>query len=145
MLANKLEEKQAKRRLKHRFNFKNMDSMRFKRKKETLRHKRVRSRVFGTAEQPRLNVKRSLKYILLQLINDETKKTIASAWSKGLKADKENPYRGKIALAYETGLVLSKLAREKGVIKICFDRGGRSYHGRVKAAADGARAGGLIF
>ncbi|MEK7508543.1 MAG: 50S ribosomal protein L18, partial [Patescibacteria group bacterium] len=65
--------------------------------------------------------------------------------SQGLKAGKESGLTGKTGLAYETGLVLAKEAVKKGVEKVCFDRGGYKYHGRVKAVADGARAGGLKF
>lgn len=109
------------------------------------RHGRVRAKVFGTAQRPRLSVFRSLKYIFLQLIDDEKGKTILGFSSRGLKPSKENPYQGKKALAFEAGRQLAKEALAKGVKEVCFDRGGYLYHGRVAAAAEGARNGGLKF
>ena len=110
-----------------------------------MRHARVRGRVQGTEVMPRLSVFRSLKQIYAQLINDESGKTLVSVSSRGLKASKESGLTGKTGLAYETGVALAKEAIKKGVEKVCFDRGGYKYHGRVKAVADGARAGGLKF
>lgn len=114
----------------------------FKRK---LRHQRVRSVVQGTRERPRLSVYRSLKQVFLQLIDDEDKKTLLSISSKKMVKTAENPYKGKMALAYVAGLNLAKKALEKGIQNVCFDRGGFAYHGRIKAAAEGARIGGLKF
>ena len=122
-----------------------MDLVKQKKDKRKLRHARVRGRVSGTAVMPRLSVFRSLKQICAQLIDDESSKTLVSVSSQGLKVDKESGLTGKTGLAYETGLVLAKEAVKKGVEKVCFDRGGYKYHGRVKAVADGARAGGLKF
>jgi large subunit ribosomal protein L18 len=116
-----------------------------KRQRRSLRHQRVRGKIRGTAAQPRLSVFRSLKHICAQLINDTAGKTLASATSCGLKISKDNTLKGKLALAYETGLALAKAASKKKIKKVCFDRGGYKYHGRVKALADGARAGGLEF
>ena len=116
-----------------------------KQDKRERRQRRVRAKVFGTASCPRLNVFRSLKGIYAQLIDDESSKTLVFVSSKGLKVGKESGLTGKTGLAYETGLVLAKEAVKKGVEKVCFDRGGYKYHGRVKAVADGARAGGLKF
>lgn len=110
-----------------------------------MRHLRVRGRLSGTAEKPRLVVFRSLKHIYAQLIDDVAGRTLASATSRGLKISKDNTLKGKTSLAYETGLTLAKAANKKKIKKICFDRGGYKYHGRVKAAAEGARAGGLEF
>ncbi len=122
-----------------------MDLIKQKRDKRKLRHARVRGRVQGTAAMPRLSVFRSLKQIYAQLIDDEAGKTLVSVSSQGLKISKENSLAGKTGLAYETGLALAKVAVKKGIEKVCFDRGGYKYHGRVKAVADGARAGGLKF
>lgn len=109
------------------------------------RHDRVRAKIKGDAEKPRLSVNRSLREIFVQLIDDEKGKTIVGLSSRGLKIAKDNPLKGKQASAYEAGLALAKAAREKSIENVCFDRGGRLYHGRVKAVAEGARAGGLKF
>lgn len=122
-----------------------METLKAKRNRRIRRHARVRSIVSGTAVRPRLSVSRSLQSVFLQLIDDEAQKTIFSVASKGLKAGKDNTYKGKTALAYEAGLALAKKALEKKIETVCFDRGGYAYHGRVKAVAEGARAGGLKF
>lgn len=109
------------------------------------RHCRVRARIKGTAEKPRLSIYRGLENVMAQLIDDEKSKTILGVNSRALKVSLDNPHKGKMAKAYETGLAVAKAALEKGIKQVCFDRGGYLYHGRVKAAADGARAGGLIF
>jgi len=113
--------------------------------KRELRHQRVRSVVRGTKENPRLSIYRSLKNVFLQLIDDENGKTLLSVSSKKALKAKENPYKGKMALAYASGLDLAKKALEKSIQNVRFDRGGFAYHGRVKAAAEGARTGGLKF
>lgn len=122
-----------------------MQSTKAKRQKLERRHQRVRAKVSGTALRPRLSVRKSLKYITLQLVDDVNGKTLVAATSRGLKAGKENPFQGKTAAAYEAGLVLAKKALENKITEVCFDRGGSAYHGRVKAVAEGARAGGLKF
>ncbi len=106
------------------------------------RHLRVRKRVRGTAERPRLAVYRSNRYIYAQVIDDETGVTLASASSReaGL-AD-----RGlSVDTAGEVGKLIAARATDAGVVTVVFDRGGYAFHGRVKALADGARAGGLEF
>lgn len=105
----------------------------------------MRAKIFGTAKKPRLSVFRSLKDVFVQLIDDEAGRTLASQASRGLKPGQENHLKGKTALSYEAGLALAKKAAELGVKDVCFDRGGYLYHGRVKAVAEGARAGGLKF
>jgi large subunit ribosomal protein L18 len=107
------------------------------------RHKHVRSRVAGTTQRPRLNVFRSSKHIYAQLINDETSSTIvaASSLDKDLQLEKGSD----IEAAKKVGEAVAKLAVEKGVTKVVFDRGGYLYHGRVKALADAAREAGLEF
>ena len=107
------------------------------------RHRRIRGKVSGTAERPRLAVFRSNKGIFAQLIDDEAGTTLASAsWlalrGKGLKGTKSEQ-------AAEVGKLIAQRAKEKGVDRVVFDRGGYLYHGRVKALADAAREGGLKF
>jgi large subunit ribosomal protein L18 len=113
-------------------------------KKRKQRHLRVRKKVFGTPERPRLNVFRSSRHIYAQLIDDTKGVTLASASTldKELR-DKVNG--GTVEAAHQVGLLIAKRAVEKGYKKVVFDRGGYLYHGRVKALADGAREGGLDF
>ena len=105
------------------------------------RHRRVRGRVAGTAERPRLAVARSNKRIYAQLIDDDRGHTLAAAGSH------EAPLRGlpKGEAAAEVGKLLAERAKQAGVERVVFDRGGYKYHGRVKSLADGAREGGLEF
>ena len=107
-------------------------------------HTRIREKMSGTAERPRLNVYRSLNHIYTQLIDDATGTTIASASSAGKKGE-EKPYGGNIEAAKVVGKMIAERAQEKGVKKIVFDRGGYLYHGRVKALAEAAREAGLDF
>ena len=107
-------------------------------------HARIREKMSGTAERPRLNVYRSLNHIYTQLIDDLNGVTIASASSFGKKsADKK--YGGNVSAAAEVGKLIAERAKEKGIKKVVFDRGGYLYHGRVKALADAAREAGLDF
>ncbi|MBI5731798.1 MAG: 50S ribosomal protein L18 [Candidatus Magasanikbacteria bacterium] len=122
-----------------------MNAIKVKRQKLALRHRRVRSKIFGTADIPRLSVRRSLKNIFLQLIDDSCGKTLVAVDSRLLKLSLKNPFKGKTGLAYEAGMALAVRAKKKGLERVCFDRGGYAYHGRVRAAAEGARNGGLIF
>jgi len=112
-----------------------------KKKKRYQRHKRVRSKISGTKERPRLCVFKSLKHIYVQLIDDKNKKTLVSASDSEIT----KKISGKIAKAKEVGKLVSKKAIEKKIEKVVFDRGGYKYHGRVKALADGAREEGLKF
>jgi large subunit ribosomal protein L18 len=106
------------------------------------RHKRVRRKVFGTAERPRLVVFRSNRGITAQLVDDSTGRTLASAgWMAVPKSFKGN----KTEQATEVGKLLAAAAKKAGVETILFDRAGYLFHGRVKALADGAREGGLKF
>ncbi len=107
-------------------------------------HTRIRQKMSGTAGRPRLNVYRSLNHIYTQLIDDATGVTIASASSMGKKSD-EKKSGGNVAAAAAVGKLIAERAKEKGITKIVFDRGGYLYHGRVKALADAAREGGLEF
>lgn len=109
------------------------------------RRKRVRARVSGSANRPRLCVFRSLSGMEAQLINDETGRTIASSRSKGLLKEDAGDRKGKVAIAYIVGKTLAKKAKELGIVHVVFDRAGYRYHGRVAAVADGARDGGLVL
>ncbi len=106
------------------------------------RHKRVRGKVSGTPERPRLNVFRSETNIYAQVIDDTTGRTLVSASS----LEKDFSCDGtKTDAARKVGEMVSERARAKGIEAVVFDRGGYLYHGRVKALAEGARAGGLQF
>ena len=106
------------------------------------RHRRIRGKIFGTAERPRLVVFRSNKGISAQLIDDDSGKTLASASWTGLPGS----FKGdKTAQATEVGKQLAAAAKKAGIETVVFDRGGYLFHGRVKALADGAREGGLSF
>jgi len=111
------------------------------RKARERRHKRVRTKVFGTAGRPRLVVFRSNRGIEAQLVDDVESRTLAAASWLHLRSFKGN----KTAQAAEVGKLLSQRAKEAGLETVIFDRGGYLYHGRVKALADAAREGGLKF
>jgi large subunit ribosomal protein L18 len=106
------------------------------------RHRRVRKHVQGTAERPRLAVFRSNKGISAQLIDDITATTLAAASWQGLPKSFSGT---KTEQAAEVGKQLAAAAKKAGIESVVFDRGGYLYHGRVKALADGAREGGLVF
>jgi large subunit ribosomal protein L18 len=110
-----------------------------------IRHKRVRAVVQGTAETPRLSVFRGLKNITLQLIDDVKGNTLCHVNSTEIKPEKIEGKQAKVAISYLAGKKLAELAKTKKIEKVVFDRGGYRYHGRVAAAADGARDGGLKF
>jgi large subunit ribosomal protein L18 len=106
------------------------------------RHRRIRGKVAGTAERPRLAVFRSNKGIFAQLVDDESGRTIAGASWLGLKKS----FKGnKVEQAAEVGKAVAEAAKKAGIETVVFDRGGYLYHGRVKALADAAREGGLKF
>jgi large subunit ribosomal protein L18 len=109
------------------------------------RHSRVRSRITGTSERPRLNVFRSLSDIYVQIIDDNTGHTLVAASSIDHKLRDEVKGLNKTEQAMKIGKAVAERAREKGIQKVVFDRGGYRYIGRVKALADGAREGGLEF
>ncbi|HIX13708.1 MAG TPA: 50S ribosomal protein L18 [Candidatus Anaerofilum faecale] len=106
------------------------------------RHRRVRGKISGTAERPRLAVFRSSKHIYAQIIDDVAGVTLASASS--MDKDFEG-FGGNIEAATKVGNAIAKKALEKGINTVVFDRGGFVYHGRVKALAEGAREGGLTL
>jgi large subunit ribosomal protein L18 len=106
---------------------------------------RVRKSVFGSPERPRLSVFRSDKHIYAQLVDDFSGKTLAAVSS--VKGDVRGELKngGNIAAAMKVGEAIAARAKEIGITKVAFDRGGRMYHGRIKALADAARKGGLKF
>lgn len=142
-----------------------MVNPKLKREKRVRRHRRVRAKISGTSKVPRLCVFRSAKHIYAQLIDDEKGKTLVSVSDLKIKGKskrakpkttkkptsakvsegKEEKRSGKIALAYEAGKLIAEKAIKKKIKKVVFDRGAYKYHGRVKAVAEGAREGGLIF
>ncbi len=109
------------------------------------RHLRVRKRVVGTPDQPRLNVYRSLKHIYAQVIRDDTGETLVQASSIDPEIRSQIKHGGNIPAAVMVGELIAKRALEKGVSKVVFDRGGYLYHGRVAALANAAREAGLDF
>lgn len=128
--------------------------------KRQRRHARVRARVSGTAEKPRLFVFRSNRHIVAQIIDDRKNKTLLAADDEGIKVGKTKPIEqkkeegkkpaekelaGKQAIAFEVGKKIAVKAKEMKITEVVFDRGGYLYHGRVKSLADGAREGGLKF
>lgn len=107
------------------------------------RHRRVRKKIVGTAERPRLCVYKSLRHIYAQLIDDESGRTLAAASTLDPQFDGS---RGcNIEAAKAVGRLIAARARERGIDRVLFDRGGYLYHGRVRALADAAREGGLKF
>jgi len=117
-----------------------MDAARAKRQGRIRRHARVRRRVVGTAERPRLAVFRSSRHIYAQLVDDSAGRTLAAAGSVSLPGDGD-----KKAAAKRVGGELASQARAAGIGSVVFDRGGYQYHGRVQALAEAAREGGLDF
>jgi large subunit ribosomal protein L18 len=104
-------------------------------------HERIRRKLSGTGERPRLNVYRSLNHIYAQVIDDQKGETLVSASTLALKVKTG----GNLAAAREIGKAVAELAVKQGIKKVVFDRGGYLYHGRIKALADAAREAGLEF
>jgi len=104
-------------------------------------HERIRRKLSGTPERPRLNVYRSLNHIYVQVIDDQKGETLVSISTLALKLKTG----GNVAAAKEIGKSIAEKAQEKGIKKVVFDRGGFLYHGRIKAVADAAREAGLEF
>ena len=107
------------------------------------RHLRVRKKIEGTPERPRLVVFRSSKHIYAQIVDDQRGVTLVGGadTSEGVQVEG----KGKVARSFALGRLIAAKAKDKGIAKVVFDRGGYQYHGRVKAVADGARKGGLEF
>jgi large subunit ribosomal protein L18 len=117
-----------------------------RRRRRATRHKRVLKKVRGTAERPRLVVFRSLKNIEGQLVDDDRGATLVGISTLAIDTTAEmEDLSGKVAASYAAGRALAEKAKADGIETIVFDRGGYRYQGRVKAFADGARAGGLKF
>ncbi len=109
------------------------------------RHQRVRKNIYGTSARPRLNVYKSSAEIYAQVIDDEAGKTIISASTIDVELRKSLKGLKKSEQARKVGALLADRAKQKGIKEVVFDRGGFRYMGRVKALADGAREGGLVF
>lgn len=109
------------------------------------RHRRVRKRVRGTAERPRLCVFRSQRYIYAQIIDDDSGRTLAAAGSHERALLPEESSRSNTAAAAAVGKAIGERAKAAGITRVVFDRGGYLYHGRVRALAEGAREAGLEF
>ena len=109
------------------------------------RHRRVRGKISGTPERPRLCVTRSNSNIYAQVIDDVSHTTICGVSALGPEFKATGKKGGTVEGAAEIGTIIGKMAQEKGVTKVVFDRGGHLYHGRVKALADAAREAGLVF
>jgi large subunit ribosomal protein L18 len=110
-----------------------------------VRKVRIRRRVRGSAARPRLAVFRSLNHIAAQLVDDDAGRTLVAADSRSKEFRTEHHTGGNVAAAKAIGTLLAERAKAHGVERVIFDRGGYTYHGRVKALADAARAGGLVF
>jgi large subunit ribosomal protein L18 len=110
-----------------------------KRSAQTRRHLRVRRKIAGTAERPRLTVYRSNRHIYAQLIDDVSARTLAAASDREVQAAGD-----KKVTAKAVGTLIAQRAKGSGITTVVFDRGGRLYHGRIAAVAEGAREGGLV-
>ncbi len=119
--------------------------MRDKNLRRKLRHYRIRKKIFGTKERPRLVVYRSLKHIYVQAVNDEEGKVITGASSLSPEMKNFDPPKDKKEQARYVGYIIAERLQKKGIKKVVFDRAGYKYHGRVKALAEGAREKGLEF
>jgi large subunit ribosomal protein L18 len=121
-----------------------MSGQHTKHERRTIRRHRIRNRISGRAERPRLSVFRSARHIYAQLVDDTSGATLVAASSReDLAARVEG--KGGVAVGFAVGKLIGERAQQKGITTVAFDRGGYLYHGRVKALADGARAAGLKF
>lgn len=114
-----------------------------KNKERLKRHDRIRKKISGTSERPRLCVYRSLKHIYVQIVDDSTGNTLVAAST--LDKELKDIYGGNTQAAEAVGKLAAQKAIEKGIVDVVFDRGGYLYHGRIKALADAARSAGLNF
>ena len=127
------------------------ENVSFKKLKKDASHLKIRAKVKGTPEVPRMAVFRSNAHIYVQLIDDANGKTLLSVSDKELKSSKAKASKDKnengrrIAVAKEVGLLAAEKAKKSKIEKVVFDRGGFKYHGRIKSVAEGAREGGLKF
>ena len=122
-----------------------MGSLNLRKQARLKRKKRIRKKLIGSKEQPRLSVFRSSKHIYAQIVDDTDGHTIITASSMEKEVKEQPKFENKVALANFVGKLLGERAIEKGINKIVFDRNGFLYHGRVKAVSDGARKAGLEF
>lgn len=115
--------------------------------KEVSRRKRIqriRKKISGTVERPRLRIYKSSKHIYAQIIDDVSGNTMSAASSLNIETEMSEGFDKK-AMSHKVGMLIAERAKEKGIEKVVFDRGGNLYHGRVKALSEGAREGGLNF
>lgn len=122
-----------------------MDRIKEKLRKRTRRHLRIRRKVVGTSDRPRLSVYRSLKHIYCQIINDIEGKTLASASTQSADIRSQIQYGGNAKAAEIVGKKIAEEALNKGISKVVFDKGGYKYQGRIKALAESARKHNLSF
>ncbi len=122
-----------------------MDKSKRKQNSHLRRKRRVRRKISGTTQRPRLSVSRSLKHIYAQIIDDEKGKTLAHASSLSPEVRDNAIEGGKIQVAKDVGQLIAQKAKEQQIEGVVFDRGGNLYHGRIKALAEAAREGGLKF
>jgi len=117
-----------------------------KHERRQIRRYRIRNRVVGSPQRPRLSVFRSAAHIYAQIVDDAQGRTLVQASSRDdVKALVPEQAKGKVGTSTAVGRLLAQRAKDMGITAVAFDRGGYLYHGRVKALADGARAGGLNF
>ena len=109
------------------------------------RHRRVRKKISGTADVPRLAVRRTSKHIYAQLVDDEAGRSLAATSTLDPSIQGDLDGKTKSERGQRVGLRIAEIAKEKGIARVAFDRGGHIYHGRVRALADSAREGGLQF
>lgn len=122
-----------------------MDKTKKKQMSHIRRRKRIRRKVNGNEQRPRLSVSRSLKHIYAQIIDDENGKTLAHASSLSPEVKANTSEGGKTQIAHSVGQLIAQKAKENQIEGVIFDRGGYLYHGRIKALADAARGEGLKF
>jgi len=122
-----------------------MDRLKLKALRHARRKRRIRKKLFGTPERPRLSVFRSLKHISAQLIDDVSGRTLVQVASTEKDLRSAMPHGGNKAAATRVGALLAERAKAKGITRVAFDRNGFRFHGRLKALADAAREAGLSF
>ncbi len=121
------------------------DKAKVRRHLRKARHERIRKRVSGTAEQPRLCVRRSLNHIYAQIVDDQNGNSLMQGSSMAPEIRQVSEEKAKLDVSKEVGRLVAQRALEKGIKSVVFDRGGYLYHGRVKAVAEAAREAGLEF
>lgn len=122
-----------------------MARLQYRKSRRVMRHKRVRRKIIGTSERPRLAIFRSLNHLYAQVIDDQKGSTIASASTIESVVQQNKDGQTKSEMSKTVGSLIAQRATGQGVSKVVFDRGGYKYHGRVKNLAEAARGGGLEF